>query len=94
MSFFLGDSGKMSDLTWWEYPFWLAGMNTPGLRFIGVFTVVNSVVLYSLPEFAFTKRGDFKAWKLYNPHAHESTVTWVPWWAPGVFCGLFAAIFI
>ena len=84
----------MSTLAWWEYPFYFTGMTSPGMRFLGVFTVVNSVVLFAQPEFAFTKRGDFKAWKLYSPHAHESVVTWVPWWVPGFVLGSASAMFI
>jgi hypothetical protein len=82
----------MSDLLWYEYPFYWSGLITPGMRFLGVMTIVHGIMLTSQPQFAFTRRGDFKSWKLYR--ADDPNATWLPWFVPGLVLGAASAIFI
>ena len=85
----------MSDLLWYELPFYYTGLTTPTARFIGAFTVTNAIILSVKPSFAFTHKGDFK----YLPwpddgHLQKYQKTWVPWWVPGIVAGVVCSIFI
>jgi hypothetical protein len=81
-------------LAWYEYPFYWTGLTTPGMRFLGVFTLANGIILFSKPQFAFTKRGEFKSWTPTSTNINTNMNTYTPWWLPGLALGAASAIFI
>jgi hypothetical protein len=64
------------------------------MRFLATFTVTNGVILLLKPDFAFTRRGEFKSFSLTDPMAKSSEKTLIPWWAPGLILGITASILV
>ena len=77
---------------WYEYPFYVMGLDTPMARFLAAVTLVNGVILTTQPGFCFTGKGEMRPWKVSDKKSAHGT--WVPWWAPSIVAGLICSTVI
>lgn len=74
-----------------EYSLELLGLGSPFGRFVAGFTLVNGILLWTKPRFAFDSDGNARHWSVTTNHP-SSTNT--PWWIPGTVAGVVLATFV
>ena len=79
-------------LEWYEMPFDVLGLNTPGMRFIACSSLALAAVTTLKPSFAYLGNGEPRPFKLFNQTNRDAT--WVPWWLPAILFGSVAATFV